>query len=216
MQEAQEAMRVAMKVELHLHTNRHSDCAVASPRELMEALIGAGYEAVYITEHHFVWSDDELAALQEEFPEIRIFPGVELNICFEPLQHLLVLGTNDPQYLTIFNPGKVLAKATDEGHLTVLAHPCRWEGASQILDDGLRPDAIEHRTGNQEFSQCAEAQAKAEEHHLPLVNAGDVHSLHMVGQFWIETARPLVDATDIRRIILAGDYENRTPRSRMF
>jgi hypothetical protein len=215
-QEVQEARRAAMKVELHLHTSRHSDCAVASPRELMEALTAAGYGAVYITEHHCVWKDDELAALREEFPNIRIFPGVELNVCFEPLQHLLVLGTNDPQYLTIFNPGKVLAKAREEGNLTVLAHPCRWEGASQILDDGLLPDAIEHHTGNQEFSQCAAAQAKAEEHHLPLVNAGDVHSLAMVGQFWIETARPLVEAHDIREIILAGEYENRTPRSRLF
>lgn len=205
-----------MKVELHLHTSRYSDCAVSAPEELMEALIGAGYGAVYITEHHCVWPDDEIAALQEEFPEVRIFPGVELNICFEPLQHLIVLGTNDPEYLSIFNPGKVLAKARDEGHLTILAHPCRWEGASQMLDEGLLPDAIEYRTCNQEFSQCVQAQAKAQKHERSMVNAGDVHSVHMVGQFWIETDRPIVEADDIRRIILAGEYENRTPGSRMF
>jgi len=205
-----------MKVELHLHTSLYSDCAVASPRELMEALIGAGYGAVYITEHHSVWHDRELAALREEFPKIRIFPGVELNLCFDPLQHLTILGTNDREYLSIFNPGKILAKARAEGHLTVLAHPCRWVGAAQILADGLLPDAIEHRTCNQEFSQSADAAALAEKHGLPMVNAGDVHSVHMVGQCWIETARPLVEAGDIRPIVLAGEYENRTPGSRLF
>ena len=205
-----------MKVELHCHTNRYSDCAVASPEELMETLIGAGYGAVYLTEHHHVWRDDELAALREGFGEIRIFPGVELNLTFEPLQHLTVLGTNDPEYLQIFNPGKVLAKAREEGHLTVLAHPCRWEGASQILDDGLRPDAIEHRTNNQEFSRCADAQARAEAFGLPLVNAGDVHSIQMVGRYWIETPRPLVEPDDIRRFILSGEYENRAFGDRTF
>ena len=205
-----------MRVELHCHTNRYSDCAVASPEELMEALIGTEYGAVYLTEHHHVWRDDELAELREAFAEIRIFPGVELNLTFEPLQHLTVLGTNDPEYLQIFNPGKVLAKAREAGHLTVLAHPCRWVGSSRILDDGLRPDAIEYRTGNQEFSQCADARARAEAFGLPLVNAGDLHALEMVGRHWIETARPLVDADDIHQIVLAGEYENRTFGDRAF
>jgi predicted metal-dependent phosphoesterase TrpH len=205
-----------MKVELHLHTSPRSGCSTAGPEELLRAAVNLGYEAVYLTEHHDVWPEAELAELQAAVPEIRIFPGVELNLTFDPMQHLLVLGTSDPEYLTIFNPGKVLAKARAEGHLTILAHPFRWQGAGQILDEGLLPDAIEHRTCNQGFSKSARAEERAEQLHLPLVNAGDTHSVEMLGRFWIETTRPIVHADDIRDIILAGEYARRTAEDPVF
>ena len=69
-----------MKVELHLHTSRYSGCATATPAELMRKLIETGYQAVYITEHDAVWREEEIARLQEDFPAIRIFPGVELSL----------------------------------------------------------------------------------------------------------------------------------------
>ena len=100
-----------MKVELHLHTRRYSGCATATPAEMMRTLIAAGYEAVYITEHDAVWSAAEIAELQEAFPPIRIFPGVELSVGtgVMPLQHLLVLGTTDPDLLAVRDAGRVLA-----------------------------------------------------------------------------------------------------------
>ena len=52
-----------MKVELHLHTNRYSPCAGNSPQDMMVALITAGYDTVFITEHEVVWPDKELASL---------------------------------------------------------------------------------------------------------------------------------------------------------
>lgn len=200
-----------MKVELHLHTSRYSDCAVATPSELMETAVAAGYDAVYITEHHRIWQDHELDWLRERFPDVLIFPGVEINLPGEAMQHLLVLGTNDPTYLTLAESADILRRARDEGHLTVLAHPCRWPGAGQILDDGLRPDAMEYRTCNQDLHAAGAALAWAGELGLPVVNAGDVHSVEMVGRYWIETARPLTGPDDVRPIILAGQYE-RFPR----
>lgn len=198
-----------MKVELHLHTSRYSACSAVWPDEAMHALLAAGYEAVYLTEHHCVWPARELAALQREFPQLRIFPGVELNLTEDPLQHLLVLGTSDPAYLRIRRPAEVLRKAREEGRLTVLAHPCRWAGGAQMIEEGLLPDAIEFRTCNQDLYRSGEALALARRMSLPVVNAGDVHSLEMVGRYWIETARPLIRADDIRQIILSGGYENR-------
>jgi hypothetical protein len=38
----------------------------------------------------------------------------------------------------------------------------------------------------------------------------------MLGRFWIQTARPVVHADDIRDIILAGLYDNRTPEDHVF
>jgi len=202
-----------VKVELHLHTSRYSGCAVHSPSDVMRRLIACGYEAVYITEHDWPWPEQELAALREKFPQLRIFPGIEVSVGeLYSFQHLLVLGTTDVEYVELAkkglqNAGAVLEKARDEGHLTVLAHPCRWPDAADMIRRGFLPDALEYRTCNQSARQGVKALKLAEAHGLPVVNAGDVHALDMIGCYWIETARDLDGPDDIREIVRAGEYK---------
>ena len=200
-----------MKTELHLHTNRYSACSRNSPTELMTRLIETGYGAVYITEHDSVWDDYELDELRGRFPRIRIFPGMEITL---DMQHLLVLGTNDPDYLKMKDTGAILARAKTKGHLTILAHPYRWDGGAAMLDEGLLPDAIEYRTFNQDGPNSERAMARAKELSLPLVNAGDTHALDALDRFWIETDRPIENPRDIRQIILNGEYAMKTKSSR--
>jgi predicted metal-dependent phosphoesterase TrpH len=197
-----------MKVELHLHTNRYSACAVATPGEFMRRLVEIGYEAVYITEHDAVWSEWEIAQLQAGHPLIRIFPGLERTLSAESMQHLLILGTTDPAYLQMEDPAEVLEKARAEGHLTILAHPFRWEGAAGMLDSGLRPDALECYSSNHTAAEAARAAQAAERLKLALVNTGDSHGLHSLNRFWIETDQPLQKADDIRRIVMNKAYVN--------
>jgi hypothetical protein len=200
-----------VKVELHCHTSRHSECATVAPEPLIAHLVEAGYDAVYLTEHDAVWPADELADLQDQFPEIRIFPGLELTISYPQLQHLLILGTSDPGYLELNCKGAAaIERARRRGHLTVLAHPYRWEGGAEVLDGDVLPDAIEHRTCNQPDSLLGqEAARSAEALGLRLINAGDVHALHFVDRFWIETHRSIERAEDIRDIVLEGAYDLR-------
>ena len=204
-----------MRIELHLHTSRYSACATATASQLMEQMIRIGYEAVYITEHDAVWSDREIEQVQLGYPDIRIFPGVELSIGPELLKHLVVLGTNDPAYLALRDdPAGILAKARDEGHLTILAHPFRWEGAEEMFQAGLLPDALEYRTGNHSPSEAKVAEAASATYGLPLVNAGDVHSPRFLDRFWIETDRPVHKADDIRRAVMNRAYVNRSEKDR--
>ena len=196
-----------MKIELHLHTRRYSQCSAATPYELMGKLTELGYGAVYITEHDAVWSDWELSDLSREFGRIHIFPGMELTL--GPYhQHVLVLGSNDERYLRYHDEKSVLDKTRDEGHLTVLAHPYRWENAAKMLSANLLPDALEARTCNQNAQQAALATEMATRLGLATTNAGDVHALDMCGKYWIETAAPIEKADDIRDIILMGAYRN--------
>ena len=197
-----------MKVELHLHTSRYSGCAEAGPAELMAALTEAAYEAVFLTEHDRVWPDPEIQSLQRQFPAIRIFPGLERTICDDPLQHLLVLGTNDPEYLATSDAAEIILKARAAGHLTVLAHPFRWDGGDEILWGQILPDAVEYHTPHQEGAQARAALAAAAERGVPAVNGGDVHALSFVNRCWVQTAQPVREADDIRRIVLAGEYAN--------
>jgi len=170
-------------------------------------LAAAGYEAVYITEHDAVWADGELASLQVKFPQLRIFPGVELTMAEDDMEHLLVLGTNDPAYLDLHNPQEVLAAGRSEGHLVVLAHPLRKLCGAPMLEKGLLPDALEHRTCSQGPHRARLVEEMAEDLHVPLVHAGDAHNPECVDQFWIETWQPLAHPDDIRDAVLSGAYD---------
>lgn len=200
-----------LKVELHCHTSRYSGCAQATAEEMVQALVEAGYGAVFITEHDSVWPASELAALQERVADIRVFPGVELTVGTSSFIHLLVLGTYDASYLHIRDEREVVARARSEGHLTVLAHGFRPEDApdtTRLLDAGWLPDAMEYYTGNQDGACAAEAARAAKRLGIPLVNAGDLHSIDMIGRFWVECGIPIVEPNDIRPIIVEGRYRN--------
>ena len=198
-----------MKVELHLHTSRYSGCAILTAEQAMWKLTECGYDAVYITEHDAVWEDRELAELRADFPRMLIFPGLERSLGSNGTTHLLVLGTNDPDYLAMRSAPEIIARARDEGHLTVLAHPFRWQGGEKALDCAMLPDAIEYRTCNHGTEGARTAERIGPSLNLPLVNAGDVHALGFVDRFWIDTDRDLGAPDDIRRIILDGAYLNR-------
>lgn len=198
-----------MKIELHLHTSKYSECSCNSPQEMMAKLIDNGYDAVYITEHNTVWPQDELNQLQSEFPQIKIFPGIEITTGSMASQHLVVLGTNDPKYSKMSRASEVLENALADGHLTILAHPYRFKGGCEMLDDNLLPDAIEFYTGNHGLEFAIQSLNTAGKLSLPLTNAGDVHALDMIGKFWLETDQPLTTADDIREIIKSGNYTNK-------
>jgi hypothetical protein len=198
-----------MKVELHLHTSRHSACALATPHELMARLVECGYGAVYITEHDEMWGEWELDDLRASFPEIRIFPGVEIALGDNKGQHLLVLGTSDRDYLRLPTAGEIIALAREQHHLTVLAHPFRWPASPpDILGGAVLPDAIELSTCNHPPASAEQTVEAAQRLGLPTVNAGDVHSLDFVNRHWIDTFEPLEAPDDIFSVVRSRAYRN--------
>ncbi len=195
-----------MKVELHLHTCRYSHCSVDGPEAMLSACQDEGYEVVCLTEHDVVWPEAEIGALARQFPELTILPGIERSIRG---QHLLILGTSDPIWLEMTEPGPILQTAAETPCLTVLAHPFRWPGGAEMLSGpGPMPDAVEHMTGNQQGKQAASAVAAARARGLRWVNSSDAHSTDMLGQYWVETAGPIETAGQLREAILSGAYGN--------
>jgi hypothetical protein len=105
------------------------------------------------------------------------------------------------------DPARLMHTARENNHLTVLAHPFRWDGAEDLLEIAV-PDAVEHRTCNQQGKSAQKAVDLSAEYDLPLVNAGDVHTVDMINHFWIETMGDIGSASDIRDIVTAGRYRN--------
>ena len=201
-------MGTRVKIELHCHTGVKSACAWDMPETLLPALIEAGYGAVFFTEHDDVWPDAQLDALRRDHPGIRIWPGMELTIGQSTIQHLVVLGSNDPGYLRYRVGADVIARARDNGHLTVLAHPFRWPGGGELLETGPLPDAIEHRTCNHDAAQAALSAEAARTLDLRLVNASDCHATTFLDRFWIDTDDEPDTPGDVRDMIVTGRYRN--------
>jgi hypothetical protein len=112
----------------------------------------------------------------------------------------------------------ILDRAADENLPTILAHPFRWDGSAEILDEGLYPDALECRTCNHSAGQAEKSQAVAEQQGMALVNAGDAHGLRMLGRFWIETAAPFAEPSQLRDILASEQFtrcEAKLPAGRL-
>jgi hypothetical protein len=200
--------RKPAKIELHCHTAPRSRCAESPADELMEAYEEAGYAVVFITDHDTVWSNDELSALRARHSSLTIIPGIERTVG-RGLEHLLILGTNDPSYLATRQEDILINKARADGLLTVLAHPFIMPESAEMLRRGIHPDAIEYRTGSQGVRDAKKAHTVSLALKRPLLNSGDVHHTSQVNQFWIETLGEVRSISDLRGIILGGAYGNR-------
>ena len=197
-----------MKVALHVHTNLYSICSKTPPEHILREYVICGYDVVFITEHDAIWSPQELDEMRAKFPELKIFSGLELTL-FQPnsLAHLLILGATDDDYLYMASPDQVVDAAKENDLLTVLAHPYRYEDSDEMLRRGIYPDAIEYRTNTHHKEEHAIKSAKfAEEHSIKLVNSDDAHRVQDIGNYWIETDRAINTPSDLRSIVLDGDY----------
>ncbi len=196
-----------MKVEIHSHTDKYSPCSKIPPHELVQMAEASGYDALFITDHNRVWPDRDLRGLKELCTRMRIFPAIEISL---PNRHdMLVLGAENPVYESMTRAEEVLAQACADGYLTVLAHPFRYH--SELPQYSTLADALEVRTCNHSDPAHLEAaSAYAREHNVAEVYASDAHGLNFMNKFWIETEAPFATPQEFRRLIVSGQYKNRT------
>lgn len=112
-----------MLVEMHCHTAEHSSCSSVSAVDLVRQVFTKNLQGIVLTDHHYLWTDDELKAVRRaaEVPDhFLIFSGQEL---WTPeLGDLLVYGA--PETLP---EGTALAEVRERfpGAALVWAHPYR-------------------------------------------------------------------------------------------
>ena len=69
-----------MIIDLHLHTTRYSPCSHLTPQDACILAIKNGLDALLITEHQIQWNEMEIKELQNEFPEIKLYAGLEVTL----------------------------------------------------------------------------------------------------------------------------------------
>src|SRR6266568_9200635 len=85
-----------MLIEMHCHTAEHSNCRAVPAVELVRQVFAKGLQGIVLTDHHYLWPDEELrelrwaAAVPDHF---RIMSGQEL--ASEEFGDVLVYGAGE-------------------------------------------------------------------------------------------------------------------------
>ena len=148
-----------MKFDLHMHTRRHSPDSVTNPFNLLARARAAGLDGVVITEHDYLWADDELEELRAAAPGLVVLAGLEVT---GRGGDVLVYGVRDAAPLPRgIGWGELCAEVHRQGGVAVAAHPYRWGQPFDkvVADAGAALDGIEVMSNNMDEDLRRQAQA---------------------------------------------------------
>ena len=58
-----------MLIDMHLHTLDHSPDSLTSARQIAEMAIAAGLDGIVLTDHDYIWHEDELTMFRPEWSD---------------------------------------------------------------------------------------------------------------------------------------------------
>ncbi len=186
-----------MLIDLHTHTSCYSPCSVLNPDELCRLSVENGLDAIVLTEHYELWSREDRDILQDRFPELKIYRGVEISvregydvICITARATLEVRSL-----LTIQDVRQMLGEDLEESFLFV-AHPFRFNseltpGLQEVMRnvDGIEMNSINIfkkdpvRTGDRYHARNEDCYVRAREQYglIPLYNTDTHHPYSVAG-----------------------------------
>ena len=186
-----------MKFDLHIHTSRHSPDSILDPFALVSRARQLGLDGVVITEHDWLWTEEELEELRAAAPGLVVLTGIEVS-AWEG--HFLVYGVHNP--FAIPRGMRVAAlcrEVHNQGGAVVAAHPFRW---NQPFDEILRKekpelDGLELMTNNMD-SECRKLAAEAhKQYSLAGLGSSDAHQEEPLGVCYTEFAAAIRNGRDL-------------------
>jgi hypothetical protein len=135
-----------MRADCHVHTQRHSACSRLDPHQACRQAVRRGIDLMVFTEHHYMWSQEELAGLRLAHPELVLLSGVELTVA-EMHDVVVIAPCGVVHGLRAWMPAADLGRALEEvgpDAFSFVAHPFRYTDRlgpelSSVLDvvDGV-------------------------------------------------------------------------------
>jgi len=197
-----------LRIDLHLHTQRHSRCSHLDETRLIARAVQAGLDGLVITEHHYQWSQEELDTLcaASGHPGFLLLSGFEYS---SSQGDLLIYGLK-PEDVASFPPGAdpkdSLLRAQAMGAACIAAHPTR---AALSFDERIAEmpfDGLEIRSTNLEPHEQRIAAHLARELQIPGTAASDAHALGDIGSYATEFDDPIQTMSDFCRALKQGRF----------
>jgi predicted metal-dependent phosphoesterase TrpH len=172
-----------MIVEMHCHTSEHSSCSRVAAADLARRAWEVGIQTIVLTDHHYQWSEEELAELRRRarLPDVfQILAGQEVDVT--GFGHMLIYGAE----ATITKPGMPLQRIRQENPdaAIIWAHPYR-DGRIPAPEKLLEPliDGIEVFNSNYTIVEATRALQDWHKHKFTAVAGTDTHGLSYVGVY---------------------------------
>ena len=187
-----------MKFDLHLHTSRHSPDSVTDPFDLLRAAAAAGLDGVVLTEHDYLWTEEELADLRAAAPGLVILAGVEIAARGGDV---LVYGVTDPFDLPRgIGWGELCHRVHRQGGVAVAAHPNRWGQPFEkvVRESGAELAGIEVMSNNMDPDLRARAAELLVRYpHFAQLGNSDSHAPETVGCCYTEFDAEIRTSADL-------------------
>jgi hypothetical protein len=192
-----------MLIEMHCHTAEHSPCSGVPAVELVRQVCAKGLQGIVFTDHHYLWSEQELARLRRSagVPDhFRILSGQEFRSA--ELGDVLAFGADG-----IIPRGTSLAEARQRypDAALVWAHP--WRGDHKpAVDELLSPllDGIEIFNSN--HTVRGNSRGLQEWHRLRFTAIGgtDTHGAGYAGTYPTQFDHPVTSIEEMALEIRSG------------
>jgi len=198
-----------MKLDLHLHTTRHSPDSSMTPLGLVDRARRVGLDGVVITEHDWLWTEPELDELREEAPDLLIMGGIEVS-SFEG--HVLVYGVTNPFAVPHgIHMAALCREVHRQGGAAVAAHPFRWgQPFDEILQrENPELDGLELMTNNMDDDCRRRAAQVRERYGFAGLGSSDAHHENVLGCCFTELPDTVKNIRDVAAAIRARQTKGR-------
>lgn len=201
---------------MHCHTSNRSACSHVSAVELVRKAFQVGIHAIVITDHHYMWDDEELELLRKEsgVPEIfQIFSGQEVT-------------TTDYGDILLYGAGKIYEKQKytlaqirehEPDAAIIWAHPYRNKKIPKP-EKLLTPliDGVEIFSSNYTITEASCALKDWHSYKFTAIAGTDTHAYSYTGSYPTIFDHPLESVHDLVAEIKAGrcrPYSKEIPRT---
>lgn len=192
-----------MLLEMHAHSREHSDCSHVGAAELARQIFAKGLQGLVLTDHHYLWPEEELAALRRR----SRLPGHFLLLSGQEVKtpefgDVLVYGASSS-----LPPGTPLAELRSRfpDAALVWAHPYR-KGRTPSGSD-LRPplfDAVEIFNANHSVRENGRALGDWHRHRFTAIAGTDTHGESYAGLYPTQFDHPVDSIVDLATEIRSG------------
>ncbi|MBU1913386.1 MAG: phosphotransferase [Candidatus Omnitrophica bacterium] len=186
---------INMLLEMHCHTSRYSRCSQIAPASLARQVKKKELQGIVITEHHYLWKDDELKALRVEAEldeNFLILSGQEVAT---DIGHVLVFGASRTIEEEISLKG---LRLDFPGAALVWAHPFRDGGMpdeKKLLNPML--DAVEIFSMNQTPKENYLGLKAWHKYKFTAISGSDTHAEGMAGIYPTQFDHPILTIDDL-------------------
>ena len=192
---------MARKFDLHIHTSRHSPDSQLDPFVLVKRAHEVGLEGIVITEHDWLWTEEELNELRAAAPELVILAGIEVSA---QAGHMLVYGIHDPfAFPKEMEWADCCREAHRQGGAAVAAHPFRWNQPFEKVLERQQPelDGLELMTFNMDTDMREKAATVRLQRGLAGLGSSDAHKSETVGWCYTEFETDVQSNVDLAAAI---------------